>query len=93
MAVELKNVSLLQLLIEKGASVDIADEDGETALILAVLNGFTEGVKLLLDIGHASINHTEKINGATPLIVAGKIIIIIKEDMTEKKREKHKKTN
>lgn len=71
MAVELKNASLLQLLIEKGATVDIADDDGETALILAVRNGFIEGVKILIDAGHASINHTEKINGATPLIVAG----------------------
>ncbi|CAO3590163.1 unnamed protein product [Absidia cylindrospora] len=70
MAVELKNISLLHLLIEKGASVDIADEDGETALLLAIRNGFVDGVKLLIETGHADVNHSEKINGVTPLMVA-----------------------
>ncbi|KAI8327707.1 Glycerophosphoryl diester phosphodiesterase family-domain-containing protein [Chlamydoabsidia padenii] len=70
MAVELKNIALLHLLIEKGSSVDIADEDGETALLLAIRTGFSEGVKLLIESGHANVNHSEKINGVTPLMVA-----------------------
>ncbi|CAO3590005.1 unnamed protein product [Absidia cylindrospora] len=70
MAVGLKDISLLDLLIEKGASVDIADDDGETALLLAIRNGFIDGVKLIIESGHADVNHSEKVNGATPLIVA-----------------------
>lgn len=72
MAVELKNIELLELLIEKGASVDIADDDGETALLLAIRNGFLDGVKILIESGHANVDHSEKINGVTPLMVAGK---------------------
>jgi glycerophosphodiester phosphodiesterase len=72
MAVELKNIALLDLLIEKGASVDIADDDGETALLLAIRNGFLDGVKILIELGHANVDHSEKINGVTPLMVAGK---------------------
>ncbi|KAI8336814.1 Glycerophosphoryl diester phosphodiesterase family-domain-containing protein [Chlamydoabsidia padenii] len=70
MAVELKNITLLQLLIEKGASVDIADDDGETALLLAIRNGFIDGAKMLIKDGHADVNLSEKINGVTPLMVA-----------------------
>ncbi|KAI8093447.1 Glycerophosphoryl diester phosphodiesterase family-domain-containing protein [Halteromyces radiatus] len=70
MAVELKNIALLELLIEKGASADITDEDGETALLLAIRNGFSDGVKALIEAGHANVNHSEKINGVTPLMVA-----------------------
>lgn len=71
MAVELKDITLLRLLMEKGSSVDIADDDGETALLLAIRTGFSDGVKLLIEVGHADVNHSEKINGATPLMIAG----------------------
>ncbi|KAI8067171.1 Glycerophosphoryl diester phosphodiesterase family-domain-containing protein [Gongronella butleri] len=70
MACELKNVELLQLLIEKGAPVDVTDDDGETALLVAIRLGFVDGVRVLIEYGHANVNHSEKINGATPLMVA-----------------------
>ncbi|KAL0084112.1 hypothetical protein F4703DRAFT_1612562 [Phycomyces blakesleeanus] len=48
----------------------MADEDGETPLLIAIRNQFTEGVKALIEQGHARVNHADKINGWTPLIVA-----------------------
>ncbi|KAI9024269.1 Glycerophosphoryl diester phosphodiesterase family-domain-containing protein [Phycomyces nitens] len=79
-ACKLSNLKLLELLIERGASVDMADEDGETALLIAIRNQFIEGVKALIEQGHASVNHADKINGWTPLIVAA---IEGQDDITE----------
>lgn len=77
MACSLANLNLLTLLIDKGASVDLADEDGETAMTLAIRNGFSEGVRVLIERGHANVNLAEKVNGWTPLIVAGKCLVMI----------------
>lgn len=68
LACKLKNLELLQLLISKGASVNITDENGETPLIFAIQNHFLDGVKTL--ISHADINAAENDNGWTPLMVA-----------------------
>ncbi|KAI7904329.1 Glycerophosphoryl diester phosphodiesterase family-domain-containing protein [Cokeromyces recurvatus] len=70
LACRLGNLSLLKLLIEKGASVNIADEDGETALSIAIQNNFVEGIKVLIKQGHVNINIAEKVNGWTPLMIA-----------------------
>lgn len=72
MACTLSNLELLYLLIDTGASVDLADEDGETPLLIAIRNQFTEGARVLITQGHANVNLPEKVNGWTPLIVAGK---------------------
>ena len=77
MACVQSNLELLNLLIDKGAKVDLADEEGETALHIAVRNHFTEGVKALITRGHANVNLPEKINAWTPLIIAGKYNIYI----------------
>ncbi|ORX61366.1 GDPD-domain-containing protein [Hesseltinella vesiculosa] len=69
-AAELKNLPLLKLLIEKGASVNACDDEGETALLVATRRGFTSGVGVLIDLGHADVDLSEKVNGMTPLMVA-----------------------
>ncbi|KAI8368197.1 Glycerophosphoryl diester phosphodiesterase family-domain-containing protein [Radiomyces spectabilis] len=70
MACKLGNLDLLNLLIDKGSSVDLADDDGETALLLAIRSNFVEGVKALIERGHVNVNLAEKVNDWTPLIVA-----------------------
>jgi glycerophosphodiester phosphodiesterase len=70
LACKLGHLELLKLLISKGASVDLADEDGETPLLFAIRSHFLEGVKVLIDQGHVDINLAEKINGWTPLMIA-----------------------
>jgi len=39
----------LRLLLERGADINAATRAGQTALVVAVINGHTEVVKLLLD--------------------------------------------
>lgn len=70
LACKLRNLELLKLLISKNASVDLADEDGETPLLFAIRSNFLEGVKVLIYQGHVDVNLAEKINGWTPLMVA-----------------------
>ncbi|KAI9278328.1 Glycerophosphoryl diester phosphodiesterase family-domain-containing protein [Phascolomyces articulosus] len=70
MACGQSNLELLTMLIDNGAQVDLADEDGETALHIAVRTHFTEGVRALITRGHANVNLPEKINAWTPLIIA-----------------------
>lgn len=70
LACKLRNSELLKLLIAKGASVDLADEDGETPLLFAIKSHFSEGVNVLVHEGHVNINLAEKINGWTPLMIA-----------------------
>ncbi|KAI8968526.1 Glycerophosphoryl diester phosphodiesterase family-domain-containing protein [Mycotypha africana] len=69
-ACRLGNLDLLKLLISKGASPEIADEDGETPLLFAIRRYFKDGVKVLIQEGHVDINVSEKINGWTPLMIA-----------------------
>lgn len=70
LACKLGHLELLKLLISKGSSVDLADEDGETPLLFAIRSHFVDGVKVLIDQGHVDVNLAEKINGWTPLMVA-----------------------
>lgn len=70
MACSISNLDLLQLLLQHGASVDLADDDGETAMLIAIRNHFTEGVRALIQ-RHANVNLPEKLNKWTPLMVTG----------------------
>ncbi|GAN02496.1 cyclin dependent kinase [Mucor ambiguus] len=70
LACKLGNLELLKLLISKNASVDLADEDGETPLLFAIRSHFLEGVKVLILQGHVDVNLAEKVNGWTPLMIA-----------------------
>ncbi|KAK4515235.1 uncharacterized protein ATC70_002845 [Mucor velutinosus] len=70
LACKLGNLELLKLLISKNASVDLADEDGETPLLFAIRSRFLEGVKVLIYEGHVDVNLAEKVNGWTPLMIA-----------------------
>ncbi|KAF7731209.1 Glycerophosphocholine phosphodiesterase [Apophysomyces ossiformis] len=70
MACKLSNLDLLRLLIDKGASADLPDDDGEIALLFAIRNNFIDGIRELLKHGSADVNLAEKVNGWTPLITA-----------------------
>ncbi|KAI8641761.1 Glycerophosphoryl diester phosphodiesterase family-domain-containing protein [Parasitella parasitica] len=70
LACKLRNLELLKLLISKNASVDLADEDGETPLLFAIRSHFLDGVKVLIYDGHVDVNLAEKVNGWTPLMIA-----------------------
>src|SRR5579862_3364731 len=50
-ATEQKNVDCLRALIQAGASLDIGDKDGKTALHKAIVNGSREIIKLLVEAG------------------------------------------
>ena len=64
------HVECMELLIEAGADVNIADMTNETALYLATYHGNAEGLKLLVLAG-AEVNHINKDND-TPLLTASK---------------------
>ena len=67
-ASERKQTEVVELIIEKGAKLNINDTYGETALMCAARDGHTEIVKLLLDNG-ADINIKSRY-GRTALIMA-----------------------
>ncbi|KAI9283421.1 Glycerophosphoryl diester phosphodiesterase family-domain-containing protein [Sporodiniella umbellata] len=70
LACKLGNLELLKMLINKGASPDLADEDGETPLLFAIRSHFALGVKVLIEEGKVDVNLAEKVNGWTPLMIA-----------------------
>ena len=57
----------VELLIEAGANIDQADEDGKTPLYWAARNGQTQVVKLLIEAG-ANIDQADK-DGETPFSI------------------------
>ncbi|GAA5810534.1 hypothetical protein MFLAVUS_003957 [Mucor flavus] len=91
LACKLGNLELLKLLVSKGASVDLADEDGETPLLFAIRSNFLQGVKVLIEQGHVDLNLAEKINGWTPLMIAAmEGFAEIVETLLEAKADKDK---
>jgi ankyrin repeat protein len=62
------DIALIKSLLEKGADVNTADKDGNTALMQASNNGHTKTAKLLIEKG-AEVNAIDK-NGWTALMVA-----------------------
>jgi ankyrin repeat protein len=67
-AVEETNLPAIELLISRGASLDLRDEHGQTALALATEIGFQEAVETLLAAG--ADPNTHDTSGMTPLDVA-----------------------
>lgn len=65
---ELPEVTVTQLLLESGASLESRDQDGETPLMVAADHGQTDTFNLLLQRG-AKINVRDR-QGMTPLIGA-----------------------
>merc|ERR1712072_344521 len=59
------HVDVALLVLEKGAEVDRATEDGQTPLYFACENGHVDAARLLLDRG-ADV-HRGSSNGTTPL--------------------------
>jgi CDP-diacylglycerol--serine O-phosphatidyltransferase len=68
LAVEETNLPAIELLISRGASLDLRDEFGQTALALATEIGFQEAVETLLAAG--ADPNTHDTSGMTPLDVA-----------------------
>jgi CDP-diacylglycerol--serine O-phosphatidyltransferase len=67
-SVEETNLPAIELLVSRGAALDIRDEFGQTALALAVEIGFQEAVETLLAAGADPNVHD--LSGMTPLDVA-----------------------
>jgi Ca2+/Na+ antiporter len=67
-AVEETNLPAIELLISRGASLDLRDEYGQTPLALATEIGFQEAVETLLAAG--ADPNTHDTSGMTPLDVA-----------------------
>ena len=59
------------MLLDRGALINHADDDGETSLFVACYNGHIALAELLLDRG-ALINQANE-GGRTPLLVACKV--------------------
>ena len=64
-------ISMIELLLEYGAKVDVSNAEGKTALHLAAVHARTSTVNLLLDHG-AKVNATTK-DGNTALHLAARI--------------------
>jgi hypothetical protein len=67
-AIEETNLPAIELLVARGATLDLRDERGTTALALAAEMGFHEAVEVLLD-GGADPNLRD-LSGVTPLDIA-----------------------
>ena len=64
-AIEESNLPAIELLVARGATLDLRDERGTTALALAAEMGFHEAVEVLLDAG--ADPNLRDLSGVTPL--------------------------
>ncbi|HXZ48682.1 MAG TPA: ankyrin repeat domain-containing protein [Usitatibacter sp.] len=67
-AIEETNLPAIELLVARGASLELRDDRGATALALACEMGFHEAVEVLLAEG--ADPNTHDLSGMTPLDVA-----------------------
>ena len=58
------NIEIVKLLLEHGADINLPDNYGHTALMMASLEGNTEIVRLLLDQG-ADVNVQDRFDDAS----------------------------
>ena len=72
-AAEENNVASARLLIEAGCDVNIQDIDGWTPLYVAVQNGHTEIVKVLVNSPNISVDLPDQV----PLLLFIAIMIVI----------------
>jgi uncharacterized protein len=63
-----RDLNWLAFLLQKGARVDLKDNQGNTPLVIAARSGFLDGARLLI-AKHAPVNAGNGL-GETPLIVA-----------------------
>ena len=61
--------NILEILIKKGAPLDVVTERGESALLIAAQEGNCEVVRVLVS-GGAELNFENPTNGMTPLIAS-----------------------
>ena len=66
--VKRRDTAWLGFVLQHEANVNIQDRDGATPLLLAVISGFDEGVKILLAV-HAQVELANRL-GETPLLKA-----------------------
>ncbi|KAH0543141.1 hypothetical protein FGG08_002486 [Glutinoglossum americanum] len=67
-AVEQGHISVIRLLLSKGANIEATDKNQRTVLFPAVLRANHGVVKLLLDEGRANVNARDAANLRTPLL-------------------------
>ncbi|HUJ01026.1 MAG TPA: ankyrin repeat domain-containing protein [Usitatibacter sp.] len=67
-AIEETNLPAIELLVARGAGLELRDGQGATALVLAVEMGFHEAVEVLLEAG--ADPNVRDLSGVTPLDVA-----------------------
>jgi len=71
MACKYGYADIVSILMDKGALVSTVDEDGETALHLAVRSGNPKIVEMLITHPDIDLNKQERVGGLTPLAIAG----------------------
>lgn len=62
--------SILRMILDAGADIDVHDTDGDTALSIAALSGHLPSLKLLLDRGASVDNVNFGYSSSTPLALA-----------------------
>ncbi|KAF4528675.1 hypothetical protein B566_EDAN017043, partial [Ephemera danica] len=86
------NIDNVKYLIQHGANIKAVDSEGRTAVMIAAMNGFTEIVKYLLELGEDVVNQVDA-NGNTCLILRSDIYLKNNDGITpvmkalENKRE------
>jgi ankyrin repeat protein len=69
LASEAGQTATVEALLADGSAVDVSDDDGTTALMLACINGHSSVVRLLLGTGTSALDAADR-GGFTPLALA-----------------------